>query len=104
MARHRDINNYCDSLYSELAGMKETLGDFLARINHMEGKDKAVLSSHIRHISELIQTIDWKLEIFSRECPVDWNKLGKESESSASVPSSESLKNPDFPSGGYAGG
>jgi hypothetical protein len=84
--------------------MKDSLEAFLTQIDLMEGKEKGVLHSHTRHLKELIQTIDWKLEIFSRECPVDWSKFGKESEVSTSVPLSESLKEKDFPSGGFAGG
>lgn len=103
-AKHIDINNYCDCLYTELSGMKENLGGFLTQIDLMEGKDKTVLSSHVRHLNELIQTIDWKLEIFAKECPIDWNKFGKGSESTASVPTSEDLKESDFPGGGFAGG
>jgi len=87
MAKQSDINNYCDCLYSELSGMKDSLGAFLTQIDLMSGKEKNVLSSHVKHLNELIRTIDWKLEIFSKECPVDWGKLGKESESTASVPS-----------------
>ena len=104
MAKHIDINNYCDCLYEELSNIKDSLGGFVTQIELMEQKDKDVLSSHIRHLNELIQTVNWKLEIFSKQCPIDWNKLGKESEISASVPCSETFKEKDFPSGGYAGG
>jgi len=103
-ARHIDINGYCDCLYTELANMKDSLDSFLTQIELMQGREKGVLSTHVKHLNELIQMIDWKLEIFSKECPVDWNTLGKTSESSASVPTSDSLRNKDFPSGGYAGG
>ena len=102
--KHLKINDYCDCLFSELSSMKESLEAFLTQIDLMDGKQKSVLRSHIKHLNELIQTIDWKLEIFSKECPVDWSKFGKESESSTSVPFSESMKEQDFPSGGYAGG
>jgi hypothetical protein len=103
-SRHEDINGYCDCLFAELSSMKDNLGGFVTQIELMEGKDKGVLDSHVRHLNELIKAIDWKLEIFSKECPVDWNKLGKESAGSVSVPTSESFKEKDFPSGGYAGG
>ena len=88
MARHKDISGYCDCLYSELSSMKDSLGGFLTQIDLMEGSEKGSLSSHVRHLNELIQTIDWKLEIFSKECPVDWHKFGEKSESTTSVPSS----------------
>lgn len=104
MAKHIDINNYCDCLYEELSNIKDSLGGFLTQIELMERKDKEILATHTRHLNELIQTVTWKMEIFSKECPIDWNKLGKESESSTSVPTSETFKEKDFPSGGYAGG
>jgi hypothetical protein len=104
MARHTDIHGYCDSLYLELSGMKDRLGGFLNQIKKMDVKDRTVLDSHVKHLNELINSIEWKLEIFSKECPVDWSAFGKESEISTSVPSSESLKEKDFPGGGFAGG
>jgi len=102
--KHMRINDYCDCLYSELSNMKESLEAFLDQIDLMEDNQRNVLQSHVKHLNELIQTIDWKLEIFSKQCPVDWSKFGKQSERTSSVPSSESMKERDFPSGGYAGG
>ena len=103
-ARHMDIHGYCDSLYTELSHIKTSLSRFVHQIEQMEKKDRSVLNSHLKHLNEIIKTVDWKLEIFAKECPVDWNKFGMESEGNVSVPSSESLKEKDFPSGGYAGG
>lgn len=102
--KHADIGGYCDSLYSELTGIKDRLESFLTRIDLLEADEKKVLCSHEKHLRELMQMVDWKMEIFSKKCPVDWSKFGKESESTASVPLSASMKEKDFPSGGYAGG
>lgn len=102
--KHIDINGYCDSLYSELTGIKDRLESFLIQIDLMEAKEKRVLSSHEKHLREIIQLVDWKMEIFSKQCPVDWSKFGKESEGATSVPLSDTMKEKDFPSGGYAGG
>jgi hypothetical protein len=104
MARHMDIHGYCDGLYSELSNMKDRLNGYLTQIELMKGKEKDVLRSHEKHLKEIIQTIDWKLEIFAKECPVDWSNLGQKSEGSASVPVSESFNEKDYPSGGFAGG
>jgi hypothetical protein len=71
----------------------------MSEIDHMEGKDKTVLTSHMKHLNEIFETIEWKMEIFSKSCPVDWTKFGVESEGTVSVPSTES----DIPAG-YAGG
>jgi hypothetical protein len=98
--KHIDIKGYCDTLYMELSGMKTTLTELVNEIEHMEGKDKTVLISHKRHLDELIKTVEWKMEIFSKSCPIDWSKFGVEVDSTVSVPSTES----DIPAGGYAGG
>ena len=103
-AKHDDKNEYCDCLYSELSSIKDNLGSFVDQVEMMDGKDKSQFCSHVKHLNELIGNIDWKMEIFSKKCPVDWNKFGKESEGRVSVPLSDSLKEKDFPSGGYAGG
>ncbi|MBI4682391.1 MAG: hypothetical protein HY757_04735 [Nitrospirae bacterium] len=100
-AKHVDIKGYCDSLYEELSDMKNRLIGLKGQLEVMERKDKTVLSPHVRHLDELIQSIDWKLEIFAKSCPVDWGKFGEKSETTASVPTRER----DLPSGGgYAGG
>ena len=64
-ARHIDIHGYCDSLYMELSGIKDSLGGFISQIKKMEAKDRTILDS--------------------------------------SVSSLESMKEKDFPSGGFAG-
>lgn len=99
--KHGDISGYCDSLYTELNDIKNKLIGFKGRIEGMTGKERDVLASHIKHIDELIESVEWKMEIFSKSCPVDWSKFGKEAESTVSVPSSEGK---DMPAGGYAGG
>ena len=103
-AKRDDKNEYCDCLYSELSSIKDNLGSFVDQIEFMDGKGENLFCSHVKHLNELISNIDWKMEIFSKQCPVDWKNFGKESESSVSVPTLESLKEKDFPSGGYAGG
>ena len=99
-----DINNYCDCLYSELSNIKDSLDAFLTQIDLMEGKDKGHFNTHAKHLSELIRNVEWKMELFAKECPVDWNRFGKDIESSTSVPTSDKMKENDYPSPGYAGG
>ncbi|MEW6602384.1 MAG: hypothetical protein AB1499_15535 [Nitrospirota bacterium] len=98
--KHIEIKGYCDTLYMELSGMKKRLSEFVSEIENMEGKERNVLNSHKRHLNELIETIEWKLEIFAKSCPIDWSKFGVESETTASVPVIEK----DLPTGEYAGG
>ncbi len=102
--KHDDKKEYCDCLFSELSSIKDNLSSFVDQIEMMDEKGGGAFCSHAKHLNELISNIDWKMEIFTKECPVDWNTLGKDSEASVSVPTSESLKEKDFPAGGYAGG
>ena len=102
--KHVDIDNYCQCLYSELSTIRDSLDAFITQIDLMEGKDREQACSHIKHLNELMQNVEWKMEIFSKECPVDWKMFGQESSDTASVPLSESMKEKDFPAGGYAGG
>ena len=102
--KHINTNNYCECLYSELSNIKDSLDAFLIQLDLMEGKDKGHFDTHAKHLNELIQNVDWKMEIFAKECPIDWNNFGKDVESSTSVPTSDKLKEKDFPSAGYAGG
>ncbi len=99
-----DINNYCECLYSELTNIKDSLDAFVTQIDLLEAKEKGHFDTHTKHLNELIKNVEWKMEIFAKECPVDWSKFGEEVQSSTSVPTSESLKEKDFPSPGYAGG
>jgi hypothetical protein len=80
--------------------MKNTLMGFKSQIEGMKGNSRTVLTPHVRHLEELILSIDWKLEIFAKSCPVDWSKFGQKSESTASVLTTDR----DMPAAGYAGG
>jgi hypothetical protein len=101
--RKFDVKYYCDSLFTELTGMKERLADFIGQIDHVEGKDKMILGSYADHLREIMNTIDWKLEVLGKSCPFDWKGFSKGVETSASVPTRNPEEEKDF-SGGYVGG
>lgn len=103
MATKLPIDQYCDSLYAELYNMKSRLVEFVMEIEHMEGKERSLLNPFTRHLNELIKAIDWKLEIFTKVCPVDWSKYFKGVETTVSV-STETLKESEQPGGGFLGG
>ncbi len=102
-ARRIDIKDYCESLYTELFSMKSRLGEFVTTLEHMEGKQKETLNSHIKHLNEMVSFIEWKLEIFYNVCPVDLSRFGQEIESIVSVPPVETKESEQIP-GGYVGG
>ncbi len=99
-ARKVDTHSICDSLYDELLGTKSKLDNFISSIEHAEGKTRKTLKPYLRHLHEMKGYIEWKMEIFSKVCPLDWSKH-TDFESTASVKIDE--KN-DFIAGGYVGG
>ena len=102
-AKKIDIKDYSESLYAELYGMKSRLGKFATTLEQMEGKEKEVLNPLYKHLHEMINFIDWKLQIFNKVCPVDLSRFGQDFESRVSVPT-ENLKESDQPPAGYIGG
>ncbi len=105
MASSKDIGlrGYCDSMYGELSGMKSRLLGLVQEIELMSGPEKETLKSHIPHLREIVNFIDWKLEILTKVCPFDWTGYAVDVERIASV------RVPDLPekepiAGGYIGG
>ena len=101
--KQNDIKDYCDSLYTELFSMKTKLGEFVKMIEQKEEKEKTLLNPYKRHMNEIISFIDWKIVIFSKFYPVDWNRFGQDFESTVSVPPVEMKESEQTP-GGYIGG
>ncbi len=105
MATVKDIRKVmCDDVFTELAGIKErivTMRDKLERNYSGEGD---IFRLYDRHIGELVDQIDWKLQILSHACPYDWKGSSETEyvENTASVGPAE-MKMPDF-AGGYLGG
>lgn len=100
-AKRVDTHSICDSLYHELLGMKSRLDTFISSIEHTKGKTREALEPYIRHLLEMKGYIGWKMEIFSKVCPIDWSKYEKGIEDTASVRIEEKG---DFDAGGYIGG
>jgi hypothetical protein len=95
-----NIKNYCNTLYTELEGVKSTLNGFIQQIEGFSGEEAEHVRSHADHLRKIVETIDWKLEIFTKACPLESGSYDKGAVSGASVPLGEGE---EF-SGGYAGG
>jgi hypothetical protein len=102
MATIKEIKkNYCDDVYTELAGMKDRIVKMQRDLVRMYPSQKEFVEKFERHLRELADQIDWKLQILSHACPYDW-KGSSESEyeeNSVSVGPSGN----DY-AGGYLGG
>ncbi len=103
MATMKDMKKgICDEMYTELEGMKErieALTDKLARTYKVEEELSAL---YTRHLHELADQIEWKLQILSHACPYDWKGSEEFEENTVSVGPAETFET-DF-SGGYIGG
>ncbi len=77
----KDIRSYCDVVFGELTDMKASILGLVGDIELMQGHDKELVGSHSRHLRDIANTIDWKLEILTKACPADWMKYSAGAES-----------------------
>lgn len=105
MAAVKDIKKgVCDNVFSGLTDVKkriEALRDDLARTYKTEDKLSGLYE---RHLSELVDQIDWKIQIMSHACSYDWKGSAEAEyeENTVSVGPADTTT-PDF-AGGYLGG
>jgi hypothetical protein len=93
---------FCDEVYAKLTAMKETIIELKGRsVAKSPGKDIEG-GMFGRQLNELADQIDWKLQILSHSCSVDW-KGAADFEETAQVNAMEKSGDIDF-SPGYLGG
>ena len=95
-----EIKNYCNDIYTELEGVKTRLFGFIRQVEGFKGKEGEHIREHADHLRKIIETIDWKLEVFTKSCPLDSGGYDKDAVEGASVPLAEG----ETFSGGYLGG
>jgi len=97
---------YFEDVYRELEGIKMRLYVLREELAKTYGIDSPMLLAHDRHLVEMAEYIDWKLQILEKGTSFDWNtaKGGRLNiQSDVSVQAPEGIAGPDF-SGGYLGG
>lgn len=106
MAASKDIgmNNYCTNLSTELLGLKAGLSDLISNIELMADPNNKLIKTHLTHLHDIEKTIDWKLEILMRACPMDWNEVYCDVEDIVSVKTPEVSSGPEAISAGFMGG
>jgi hypothetical protein len=97
---------YFDEVYTALEGIKMKLYVLREELAKTYGKDSRMFREHDRHLIEMAEYIDWKLQVLEKGTSFDW-KTARGSrtdiESDVSVRQNENITGPDF-SGGYLGG
>ncbi len=99
----KEFRSYCDTVYRELSEMKSRLLGFVKQIEGMKGPEKEALKAHAAHFQDIINTIDWKLEILTRVCPFEWTGYTGV-ERTASVPADQALSQQELVGAGSVGG
>jgi len=102
-AKDIDITSFCDSVFDELTDMKSRALDLVGCIEHMKDEDKEIVKSHITHLREIANVIDWKLEILTKVCPAGWTKYSKGADNVVSVKEPEEFDR-KFAAAGDMGG
>ncbi len=100
-ARNIDYGKICEDLYAELDTMKNRISLLVEKIDMLGPELRERFRPVVRHLGEIINIIEWKMEIFTKVCPFDLSGYHREVESGSSIPLLE--KTEEF-SSGYVGG
>jgi hypothetical protein len=97
------MNAYCDEVLKDLAYMIHGVNELREMLGKTYGKDTELFRVHDRHLTELADYMDWKLQILTTACPFEWKGLGDDVQSVVSVRQPETAAGRDI-SSGYLGG
>ena len=108
MATAREIKEkvYFDEIYTVLEEFKARLYALRDELAKTYGKDSSIFVAHDRHLLDMAEYMDWKMQVLEKGTSFDW-KIAKGEreniESDVSVLPTVTPAGPDF-SGGYVGG
>jgi hypothetical protein len=97
---------YFEDVYRELEGIKMRLYVLREELARTYGIDSPMFLAHDRHLVEMAEYIDWKLQILEKGTSFDWKtaKGGRLNiQSDVSVQAPEGITGTEY-SGGYLGG
>jgi len=97
---------YFEDVERELEGIKRRIYLLREELARTYGKDSPMLVAHDRHLIELAEYVDWKLQVLEKGTSFDWmtsRGARKDIESDVSVLAPVDGSGPDI-SGGYLGG
>lgn len=108
MATAKEIKEkaYGEEVYKVLEGIKLRIYMLREELAKTYGKDSKMLMDHDRHLLEMAEYIDWKIQVLEKGTSFDWKTARGnkgEVESDVQVLETDNRTGPDF-SGGYVGG
>lgn len=101
-AKGMSTKEYCDEVLHELAYMIQTVQDLREQAGTVFTADGTLGKAHDRHLTEIADYLDWKLQILTTACPFDWKGLGEGVQDVVSVRATDSGGSDLAP--GYGGG
>lgn len=101
--KNTDVAGYLNEIFSELEGIKGRIQMLREDLLRTHGRESALFQAHDRHLLEMEEYVEWKLNVLEKGTPFDWKIAGPGIESTVSVKAPEAVTGPDF-SGGYVGG
>ncbi|HUI46403.1 MAG TPA: hypothetical protein VL122_10535 [Nitrospirota bacterium] len=97
------INGYCDEVSEKLMSIKESIHLLQEDAKKVYSADSKRLEIYERHLCELADMVEWKLQLLMKSCPFEWKGTDREFDRVASVASTDEIAKSEF-SGGYIGG
>jgi hypothetical protein len=99
----KESQGFCDEVYAHLTEMKKKILKLKDR--SIAGKPVSDIDGgkFVRHLTELADAIDWKLQILSHSCSYNW-RGASDYEGDAQVNEMGRAPDSDKFSGGYIGG
>jgi hypothetical protein len=68
-----DAKSYCNSVGIELTGWKAKLYDVIRKTDSLSTEDQKKVSSTVAELHELVDDLNERIELLSRECPEEWS-------------------------------
>ncbi len=103
VAKDIKITSYCDEVSEKLMNIKESIHMLQEDTKKVYGADSELSKSYVKHLCELADMVEWKLQLLMKSCPFEWKGTDREFDRVVSVAFSEEVAKSDF-SGGYIGG
>ncbi len=98
-----DPNYYCDTVQSELAGLKARAYDTIRQLEKMPNKDK--LAPQFQEVHALVDDLNVTIGKLRSECPVDFSSQKSDIEKKKTALLAKMEKwDQDHIAGGYVGG
>ncbi len=68
-----DAKYYCETMYSELTGLKARIYEIYRALDGMPKETKDQLIPRTTELHVLMENLSEKIDRLKRECPVDWS-------------------------------